>query len=241
MRVPVAYENPQVAKRRDAYRLDVGEALLRMGAPVPRTVLDLDAAYIKAAYDAGLDAKTTAAIIYHKHAGGAVIAGDLKAACPPPEVVAPGACSPFKEGPPDEACRKRALALGSLTNPRSVYALLRPDLEQQLQEIFVVVGLDVNGVLVCYREVARGQVDHVAVAPADVLRPVLIAGCKAFLVAHNHPSGNAKPSREDGALTERMKEASKPFAGLVFLDHLVIGKGEVYSFTEKKLTRVSKR
>ena len=174
------------------------------------------------------------------------------ASCPPPAAVppevsagAPGgitSCGPFTKVVRDEArfavCRKKAEALGSLTNPKAIYELIQGDVANETQEVFLVVGLDVNGVLLSYDEVARGQVDHVAVAPGDVLGIVLMNRCKAFVVVHNHPSGDARPSKDDATLTRAIRDAARPFAGLVLLDHVVVGRGQFYSFTEKKLTKV---
>jgi hypothetical protein len=166
------------------------------------------------------------------------------ASCPPPALVAPQpnsappaeACGPFTKVVRDEArynaCRARALALGSLTTPQSIFALIGPDLKNETNEVFVVVGLDVNGVLLSYDEVARGQVDHVAVAPGDILGVVLINRCKAFVVAHNHPSGDARPSDDDKTLTKKLRQAAAAFPGVVMLDHLIVGDNEFYSFAE---------
>jgi DNA repair protein RadC len=274
-RVPVAYENPRVPREMPGwlnYQTSVEAILKRMGAPDPASLVKADEQYLRASFRAALDAKTAEAVMFHKHVGGVVVAGELGAGCPavalapssswgdpagplvpvaacPPGAHAPptpGAspCGPFTKVVRDEvkyaACRTRALELGSLTTPKAIYELVGPDLAHETQEVFVVLGFDVNMTLLCYDEVARGQVDHVAVAPGDVLGIVLLNRCKNFVVAHNHPSGDASPSKDDGVLTDKLKDAVRPFAGLVLRDHLVIGHGEVYSFAEKKLTKLGK-
>jgi proteasome lid subunit RPN8/RPN11 len=278
-RIPVAYENPRTDAEFAAYRSRVEAAVRRMGAPDAKAVVDADESYVAASFRAEIDPQMTAAVIYHKHAGGQVVAGEpgagalvaLGASCPPmaiapmpptplPAVGPSGSFEPptppaGANGPPPPAdgggpftkivrdekrfapFRQRALDIGSISSPKQAYALLAPDLGHELQECFVVVGFDVNMVVLCYEEVARGQVDHVAVAPGDVLAPVLITKCKKFLVAHNHPSGDCRPSDDDKQLTGKIKLAAAPFAGLVFLDHLVIGRGEVWSFTEGGKTK----
>jgi hypothetical protein len=127
----------------------------------------------------------------------------------------------------------RAKAVGPLDNDGQLYRFIREDLVNQDQEIFYVVGLDSHNGLRCVSEVARGQRDRVAVDVADVLRVVLIEGCKAFAVAHNHPAGNPIPSASDKTLTARI-EAAAPKVGVIFLDHLVVGTGSYYSFRDKK-------
>jgi RadC-like JAB domain len=244
-KVLVAYENPRAAKQFESYRSAVTAAVKRMGAEDPAEVVQKDEPYVASAFRAGMDPKMAAGIIFHKHTGAVVIAASpIGAACPPPTEIAPAeppVGGAFTKVVRDEArfevCRKRALDLGSLTTPRAIYSLVAPELTVETQEVFIAIGFDVNMVLLSYDEIARGQVDHVAVAPGDILGPILINRCKAFVVAHNHPSGDAHPSNDDTKLTQKLREAVRPFAGLVLLDHLVIGRGEFYSFTEKKLTK----
>jgi proteasome lid subunit RPN8/RPN11 len=257
-KVPVAYENPRHALYFRAVARVV-RAMSGKSEEEAERVVELDRSYVDSAMRGAVGADVAAAVIFHKHFGEKVVAADRGASplgascppptaregvsCPPPEEKAPGGsgetltpCGPFARMVVDEqkleTCRASAVALGSLTKPENVYALLRPYMERETVEIFVVLGFDVNMVVNCYAEVARGQVDHVAVAPQDIM--ALVMTSKAFLVAHSHPSGDATPSRDDKILTEKVAAAAAVFPGLVFLDHLVIGHGEFYSFTEKK-------
>jgi DNA repair protein RadC len=138
-----------------------------------------------------------------------------------------------------EAARARALQVGHLDSDAQVARFLRPDLEKEDQEVFVVVGLDIHNDLRCYAEIARGQRHSVRVEPADILRPVLIEGCVGFIVAHNHPSGSATPSPEDRKLTADVSKAASAVR-VVFVDHLVLGSGgSYYSFADKKLKKIA--
>ena len=55
--------------------------------------------------------------------------------------------------------------------------------------------------------------------------------CTAVIVAHNHPSGNLNPSREDRAITDRIREAGL-ILGLQLLDHIIFSRDGYYSFLE---------
>jgi DNA repair protein RadC len=55
-----------------------------------------------------------------------------------------------------------------------------------------------------------------------VLRPAIQHSAYAFILAHNHPSGDSSPSEADRRLTVRIAEAAK-LLGLSFFDHLIIG------------------
>jgi RadC-like JAB domain len=126
-----------------------------------------------------------------------------------------------------------------LSSDRAIYDYLAPYLHAQNQEVILVLGLDLHHCLKSNTEVARGQVDRVAVSVEDVLAPAIASRPAGFVLVHNHPSGQADPSDKDRELTDRVKagvEVSCPET--VFLDHLVIGKNEYFSFTDNQLKRV---
>ena len=133
----------------------------------------------------------------------------------------------------------RALAPEPMESDRDVFLFLASQLGKEDQEVFVVIGLDLNRQLKSYIEIARGQVDRVVVRPEDVVRAVILDNAHGFIVAHNHPSGQAKPSPADGDLTEQIRVAAEAGCpNIVFLDHIVVGDGEWYSFTDKKLKKL---
>lgn len=81
--------------------------------------------------------------------------------------------------------------------------------------------------------VAKGTVNSVVVHPRDVFRPAVVRNATAVLVAHNHPSGDCKPSKEDRELTGRLQSAGAVL-GIPLLDHLIIGRnGECLSLLEE--------
>jgi DNA repair protein RadC len=81
-------------------------------------------------------------------------------------------------------------------------------------------------------QVAKGSQQEVEVYPSNVLRPVLVAGGVAFIVFHNHPSGDPEPSSPDETLTRRLQQASE-IMGLSMLDHIIVGSGRHVSFADR--------
>ena len=132
----------------------------------------------------------------------------------------------------------REMAPEPLEDDEDVYELLKTKMSGESQEIFVVLCLDLNRQLSAYVEVARGQRDRVNVDVSDVMRAVIVSNCHGFIVAHNHPSGQAEPSDKDRELTTRIIEAAKPHSSK-YLDHIVVGRGEWYSFADDKLKQPS--
>jgi DNA repair protein RadC len=125
----------------------------------------------------------------------------------------------------------RAKEIGEISSPRSIYELVRADLETEDQEVFVVVCLDFRGAVRDYVEIGRGQRHRVAVDIEDVLRPIIASGCDGAVVLHSHPSGIAEPSDADGDLTEAIRSAMKVSCPTThLLDHIVVGMNQYYSF-----------
>jgi DNA repair protein RadC len=129
---------------------------------------------------------------------------------------------------------KDARAFGPVRNAGDVYRLLRHDSDRRDQEQIYVVLLDVHGYCRRTAIVARGGRDHVSVELADTLRPALVAGCRYFAIAHNHPTGDARPSQADGELTLDVQDAANE-SGLYLLDHVILGLDQFFSFRERRL------
>jgi proteasome lid subunit RPN8/RPN11 len=133
-------------------------------------------------------------------------------------------------------CQAVAKKLGAIDTPAKAYALIAGYMESCDQEVVIVVLLNVHFRYLGMVEVARGQRARVAVDTTDILRPVLAAGAKSYFFSHCHPSGHAKPSDADRALTKNVEKATKLFhQEITFLDHIVVGKGEYFSIRENKL------
>jgi DNA repair protein RadC len=134
-----------------------------------------------------------------------------------------------------QGCLDQARALGPISDARQVYKLLHAQLATEDQEVFLVVLGDVRGQLRGVAEVARGQRSMVHVGPDDVMRVVLVEGAEMFVVVHNHPSGDPKPSQGDLDLTKVIRQVVAPYGPrITFCDHVVIGLGSFYSIAERK-------
>ncbi|MGN0933486.1 RadC family protein [Falsigemmobacter intermedius] len=96
-------------------------------------------------------------------------------------------------------------------------------------EQFRVLYLDRKNVLIADEEQARGTVDHVPVYPREVVKRALELDASAFILVHNHPSGDPTPSDADVTMTLKIEEAARAL-GLVLHDHLIIGREREVSF-----------
>lgn len=120
---------------------------------------------------------------------------------------------------------------GRLMSPADVADLLHGRFQGLLQEVFVVIALDTRLRLIEVIEVARGALDGVAVHPREVFRPLIRRGAAAAVLAHNHPSGDPTPSREDLELTRRLRSVGD-LVGIPIVDHVVVADGDYTSIAE---------
>lgn len=101
-------------------------------------------------------------------------------------------------------------------------------------EVFAVLFLDSQHRLIQWDEMFRGTLSQTSVYPREVVRRALALNAGAVILAHNHPSGLAEPSRADEFLTQTLKSALQ-LVDVRVLDHLVVGQGHVVSFAERGL------
>jgi DNA repair protein RadC len=102
------------------------------------------------------------------------------------------------------------------------------------QEIFAVLFLDAQHRLLALEEMFRGTLGQTSVYPREVVKRALARNAGAVILAHNHPSGVAEPSRADEYLTQTIKSALQ-LVDVRVLDHLIVGQGTVVSFAERGL------
>lgn len=110
-----------------------------------------------------------------------------------------------------------------VTRTEQAFRLVAPLLELEPTEVFYVIFLNGASRPVGIQEVSRGGLHGCALTPADIFRGAIVAGASALIMAHNHPSGDSRPSREDVAMTRAMLEVGKVI-GIDVVDHLVVAR-----------------
>src|SRR5947207_14486247 len=118
-----------------------------------------------------------------------------------------------------------------IRGPQDVHRLLHLRASQELGEVFYLITLNAQAAVVGLHEVTRGTLTSSLVHPREVLIRA-IADCAAgIIVAHNHPSGDPRPSADDHAVTRQLVDAGKLLDVLVY-DHVIVGNGRYFSFAE---------
>ncbi|MFN7725561.1 MAG: RadC family protein [Rubrivivax sp.] len=102
------------------------------------------------------------------------------------------------------------------------------------EERFAVLFLDAQHRLIALETLFTGTLVQTSVYPREVVKRALALNAGAVILAHNHPSGLAEPSRADEFLTQTLKTALA-LVDVRVLDHLVVGQGQVVSLAERGL------
>lgn len=131
--------------------------------------------------------------------------------------------------PPSIVSEKRV----PLQSPNEVYDQLK-DLREKKQEHFVIFCLDVRNCMLSREVVSIGTLTASLVHPREVFAPALERRAAAIIAAHNHPSGDVKPSEEDRQATRRLKDAGR-LIGIELLDHVIFTAQTFFSFRQEGL------
>ncbi len=121
-----------------------------------------------------------------------------------------------------------------LENPRTTRDFLRARLRDLPHELFCCLLLDNRHRVIEFSELFRGTIDGATVHPREVVKLALGANAAAVILAHNHPSGVAEPSRADELITRRLRDALS-LVDIRLLDHIVVGEACCVSLAERGL------
>jgi len=121
-----------------------------------------------------------------------------------------------------------------LAAPAAMRDYLRIMLAQREHEVFMVLFLDAQNRVIAPEEMFRGTLTQTSVYPREVVKRALSLNAAAVILAHNHPSGVAEPSRADEFLTQSLRSALA-LVDIRVLDHIVIAGSSATSFAERGL------
>ena len=121
-----------------------------------------------------------------------------------------------------------------IKNPWDIYKYYMESLRYQYKEIFKVVLLNTKNEIITDVDISMGTLNSSLVHPREVFREAIRRSSNKIILLHNHPSGNAEPSKEDKSVTNRLKECGE-LIGIEVIDHIIIGDGIYFSFKENML------
>jgi DNA repair protein RadC len=120
----------------------------------------------------------------------------------------------------------------AFSSSRAVHSYLAPRFKNAKKELFLSLILDTKNRLIKEVKVSEGTLTNSLIHPREAFREAIRESAAAVIFVHNHPSGDPEPSRDDIAVTERLKAAGD-IVGINVLDHVIIGDGKFVSLREK--------
>lgn len=121
-----------------------------------------------------------------------------------------------------------------ITSPADAMRVIEKHLSDEPEEHVIALAMNINGEIIALHEISHGDITSASVTPGNILKRILLNNAAAFIMAHNHPSGNCEPSSEDDDVTRRVNEAAQ-IVGVKMLDHIIIGNGKNYSYKSNGL------
>lgn len=120
---------------------------------------------------------------------------------------------------------------GPVTGSHAVFEFLRRRFLGMKVEHFVVLLLDTRNHVTRVVPVSEGTLNQSLVHPREAFREAVRDSAAAVIFAHNHPSGDPTPSRDDNAITERLVRAGD-LMGVKVLDHVIVGRESYFSYAD---------
>lgn len=124
-----------------------------------------------------------------------------------------------------------------IRDSKDAYEIFKQDWDENkidfIEQFKVLLLNRANRVLAIY-EVSSGGITGTIADPRLVFTAALKANTVSIVLAHNHPSGNLKPSRSDEELTQKIKEAGR-FLDIKVMDHIIVTSESYFSFADEGL------
>src|ERR1700760_2815481 len=207
--------------------------------PISQTVNDTIALYsspMRRLADLGADALTEIdALSLLLDASDSILAGELLAEYGSLTRLARASLANLRRFLPQTKAARlvAALRLGTLAckdtltqehsdKPETIYNAFGPEMRAFDREVLAVVLLNTRFRLIKFEKLSQGTVNETLAHPREILKPAIIHSAYAFVLVHNHPSGDANPSDSDRRLTHSVNLASTAMQ-IRFLDHLIMG------------------
>ena len=121
-----------------------------------------------------------------------------------------------------------------LANWTALSNYLRLKMGYLTHEEFHILFLNAKSYLISDLKIFRGTVDKATIYPREILKHALECEAVSIVLAHNHPSGDATPSRDDIQMTYQIIQAAQ-LMNITVIDHIIIGKYDIKSFKSLNL------
>lgn len=141
----------------------------------------------------------------------------------------------YKVGEVELAYKPTTRSRSKVLSSAEAYQILLPTYKEgtiDYKEYFKVLFLNQASQVLGYTLISEGGITETTVDVRLILQAALLTNSVSLILAHNHPSGNLKPSKLDIELTKQIKEASK-LMRINVLDHIILTSDKYYSFADE--------
>lgn len=114
-----------------------------------------------------------------------------------------------------------------------IYHYMYPSVSHLMQEHFIAIYLNIKSEIITKETIFIGTINQTLIHPREIFKTAVKLSAAAVIYVHNHPTGDASPSKADLLATEQLIQASD-LMGIDLIDHIIIGKGEFYSIKDGK-------
>jgi len=120
----------------------------------------------------------------------------------------------------------------TIKSPNDAVKIIQDEIGNEDREIFLVLCLNTKNQVNAMHRCHVGSINSSIVHPREVMKSAILNNAASIIVAHNHPSYDTTPSREDIEVTKRLVEAGK-IMGIELLDHVIVSPTSYTSLKEK--------
>lgn len=126
-----------------------------------------------------------------------------------------------------------------MSSPEDVVELMAKEMAQYDREVFCILNMKNSGQIINMNIVSIGTINASLVSPREVFKSSILSNASGIIALHNHPSGSIKPSKEDMAVTKRLRKCGA-LLDIELLDHIIVGgsNGEMFSFRNENMLDV---
>ena len=128
--------------------------------------------------------------------------------------------------------REKAEERPDLGAPTAIYNYMHPRMQDLDVEEAWVILMNQRYRLIRALRISHGGISETAVDVRIIMKEALLCNATVMALVHNHPSGQAHPSRDDDRLTQRVKQACDTMR-IYMLDHIIVCDGAYYSYNEQ--------
>jgi DNA repair protein RadC len=132
----------------------------------------------------------------------------------------------------DRCLKNRLMGTDPITNSRDLFDYLYHSMRDKTRERFNVILLDAKNRVISVETLFIGTLTASSVYPREVIHAALKHHAAAVIFAHNHPSGDPNPSKEDISITRHLLFACR-LMGIIAHEHLIIGNNAYFSFSDQ--------